>query len=272
MRYVPRLSGRRCALYGTLFATLGAVCLVPWQISARQPDDLPRKLPADGTWVRYGCIVKSDDGSVNESLTTTISVVGRKAENGVPCLWVEFKFGGVKFERGDAGENAQWLFKCLIPEKALLEEERPLQQVVRAWEKLGDNDVEELSPAALRGEYDADRFVSLDEYLLFCPGVLRRTERLAKQQAVDFQKGRLVIPDGRRGKSVVRSPGSNPTAKLSQTTEYELWFHRDLPVGFAFARLRITSDDENSPFPAQTHEYTAQDAGTDAKTLLPDSN
>ena len=70
----------------------------------------------------------------------------------------------------------------------------------------------------------------------------------------------------------MRSPGSNPTAGLSQTTEYQLWFHGNLPVGYAYARVRTTSDDENCPFPDWTEEYTAQDAGNGAETELPDNN
>ncbi len=265
MKNRRRLSTRQGALAALLLTILGTLVLVPWRISAQPALLNQTSLPKVGAWVRYHVTKKVDGGSVEDSPKLTISVVGQKIEEGVPCLWVELKFVG-----GERGENSQWLFKCLIPERALLEEERPMQHVIRAWEKFEGQAVHELPTGALKGDKGARRFVSLDEYMVFWPGSLRTTERVETRKTLDYQQGRLVIPEGRRGKFVEHSPGAIAEEDINDTTEYQVWLHHDLPIGFACAQIRFTSADETPTFPNSTTEYTAEDAGAGAKSVLPD--
>src|SRR4051794_7541288 len=122
-------------------ALLALIVLLPSGVGAFEPNDVS-PLPADGAWVRYRTANKSDDGTIDYAGQLTIKIVGRKIERVGPCLWVELQFVG-----NENDKNAESLFKLLIPERALLEEGRPLQSVARGWVKHGNHDVEELTPA-----------------------------------------------------------------------------------------------------------------------------
>lgn len=244
---------------------LACIVLLPCGVGAFEPADA-RALPADGAWVRYRTATKSDDGTIDYTGQLTIKVVGRKIERVGPCRWVELQFVG-----NENDKDAKSIFKLLIPEKALLEQGRPLQHVVRGWVKFGENDVEELTPAFLNGG-DAGGQVDLSDQMLFWPGVLRRARRVAKPAAVEFQRNRLNIPESFAGQHVAVFPSLTSDAKRTDTTDYEMWFHPDVPVGFAFARMHSKSSGGDGPqFPELTTEYSVEDAGRDAKTLFPEN-
>jgi hypothetical protein len=157
-------------------------------------EQITSSLPKDGTWVTYnisaqsGGSVQTDDSAdsddaaqsndglpVSIKKTATISLVGSAKERVGECRWVELKYV-------DAGDDPDVsVYKCLIPEKALRDADRPMLSVVRAWIKHNDEQVEELTPAILAGG-DPKRFCSLDDEMLFWPGILRRCKRIAREK------------------------------------------------------------------------------------------
>ena len=242
------------------------IVLLPFGVGAFELNDASA-LPADGAWVQYRTANKSAGGKIDHAGQLTIKVVGRTMERVGPCRWVELQFVG-----NENDKDAKSIFKLLIPEKALLEEARPLQHVVRGWVKYGNNGVEELTPAFLNGG-DAGGQVDLSDQMLFWPGVLRRARPVAKPATVEFQKNRLNIPESFAGQHVAVFPSLTSDAKRTDTTDYEMWFHADVPVGFAFARMHSKSTGGDGPqFPELTTEYSIEDAGRDAKTSLPEND
>jgi hypothetical protein len=256
-REIPTMTiARACLLFLIVAAT----------VHPASADDNVNVLPRDGAWVRYHTAVKSDDGKINYAGEQTFAVVGRRIENVGACRWVE-----LKIVSNETGVKATSIFKLLIPEKALLEEKDPVQHVVRAWVKYDDQPASELTPAALNAG-DPETHIALGSEMLFWPGVLRKAKRVAEEKTVRFKKSRLVMPEGYAGKFVAEIPSLKSEAKRIDTTDFEMWFHRDLPMGFAFARTRLVSSGGDGPeFLNMTTEYSVEDAGRDAKTLLPDN-
>jgi hypothetical protein len=224
-------------------------------------------LPADGAWVRYRTASKSADGMIDYAGELTIRVVGRKMDRVGPCRWVELQFVGNEIEK-----DAKSIYKLLIPERALLKESKPWQHVVRAWVKYDDGDVAELAPAFLNGG-DPNGSIVLSDELLFWPGVLQQAKKTAKPVTVEFRQARLNIPEGFAGQHVGEFPSLTSDAKRVDTTEFQMWFHRDVPFGFAFARMQTKSVGGDGPdFPSLTTEYSVVDTGSDAKSSLPEND
>jgi hypothetical protein len=247
-------------------------------------EQIASSLPKDGTWVTYNISAQPDNSvQVRDSAdsddsaqfddellrptkkTVTISLVGSAKERVGECRWVELKYV-------DAGDDpGVSVYKCLIPEKALREADRPMLYVVRAWVKHNDEEAEELTPAILAGG-DPEHFCSLDDEMLFWPGVLRRCERISSAKAVKFRDREIVISEGLAGKAVREYTGSRLEDKRIETVEYQMWMHRGIAIGFAYARVRNVSTGDNPIFPPRTTEWTVVDTGDNAKTSLPENN
>src|SRR5579872_5962731 len=93
--------------------------------AAQSSADPPATLPADGWWIRYFVTTKylgSDDAI---TMKRTYSLVGTASENGQKCRWVEMK----SVETVNGKERIDVL-KFLVPEKALLENDKPLDNLI----------------------------------------------------------------------------------------------------------------------------------------------
>src|SRR5262245_47669881 len=101
-------------------------------------DEAPTKLPKDGWWVRYFVTMNGEGINDNVIIKRTYSLVGTTTENGEKCRSVEMKT--VQMVNGKEQTD---VIKFLVPERELLESEKPLEGLLRAWRRIDDGTVEE---------------------------------------------------------------------------------------------------------------------------------
>ncbi|MSR56843.1 MAG: hypothetical protein EXS05_04130 [Planctomycetaceae bacterium] len=227
-------------------------------------DEAAPGLPKDGTWVRYFGTMRREGTTDETALKRTYSLVGTKTENGQVCRWVEMK----DVHQVNHKEEPN-IFKFLIPEKDLLENKKPLESLVRAWGKFNDGDVQELkfnSPDGLPG----DPHSRFGWHLVIFPGPRQQAETLKESRVVDYQHGRLEIPDARLGRyrAMRRARGANFNFTLSMDSTY--WCHSDVPLGVAAWKSRLELRQDDMVRPSTQFEFVLEDFGTNAKSALPD--
>lgn len=91
-------------------------------------DGLLYQLPEDGGWARFEIEITNKNNAVRK-VGLIMRSVGRVAES-EGSRWLEFQI---------PQEDGTKTVKVLIPEKRLKEGEAPLEHVLRAWAKRGDN-------------------------------------------------------------------------------------------------------------------------------------
>jgi hypothetical protein len=97
---------------------------------AARADGLLYQLPKDGDAAQFELKITNDKENTRTE-TVVMRSVGRVGDG----RWLEFKL---------PNEDSTQTIKALFPERALREGESPLEHVVRAWSKIGDD-----MPAAL---------------------------------------------------------------------------------------------------------------------------
>ncbi len=104
-------------------------------------DGLIYKLPDDGASVTYEMKVKAgpNGNEVEQTATLRISSVGVELVGNDKCRWIEIR---LSLERN--GQEQIVLSKALIPEKHIGKGKSPGENLVRAWIKMGAQDVVEL--------------------------------------------------------------------------------------------------------------------------------
>ena len=233
--------------------------------STGMAQDRPTTLPADGAWVRYHCTVKSDDGKQDRTLKTSIRLVGTKTENNQRCRWVE-----LENDDRQGNEGTDQIYKLLFPEHSLLSDERPLRHVLKCWNRVDPGEIKELKTSAL-SESGGGNTRILDGSMLFWPGMLKDARPVHESTIVDYQQGKLEIPSGLTGKYVaVYDNAANPSLSLVSSSEYRVWFHKSLPVGYGHAKIRSTLDQNEKRILGSHREYFAEAWGMDAKTQIPE--
>ena len=240
------------------FALVWANCVCVWA------EDQTAKLPDDGWWIRYSWNEKTEVRGELQEYTEkiTCSFVGTATEDSEKCRWVEKKrdwsLGGK--------DRVSWV-KFLVPEKDLIENEKPLERLKRAWVKSGDNDVR----AMIIG-----KDIKPDSNLLrVFPGVWQNTERLEKERVVDYQKGRLTISEARTRTDKTSdtfeiAPGKN--LDRTRIEESTVWFDQITSPVYAAASFRIKSYENDLLHYSKEIEMVIEDIGNDAQSKLPDNN
>lgn len=243
------------------FSTLICLALVASSASAGEE---PSALPKDGTWIRY--TVSTRQEGVERSGTQTYALVGTKIDSGRVCRWVEIR----ETRASQQGERVSVL-KFLIPEKDLLESDRPLDGLVRSWRRIDERPVQALEYETLRSIATAPHFAFGQLFLIF-PGVQKKAQPLDEPRTVEYQTGQFRIPKGRAGQ--VLATRQAVTAPVTQTivVDFRAWFDPALPLGPAEWREDLTLLRNGDPLTTQQSAFVVQDFGTDAKTALPDND
>jgi hypothetical protein len=194
-------------------------------------EGLLRRLPDDGTWVRYVTQSNRDGESHVEEGSLTISSVGRVTEGNDTFRWIEYKLvtGGRTI-----------LMKFLVPEKQCKTDGRPLQQALRCWNKYGA----EVSQVNL--PLGGEPLVFLSHYL---PGPLNDTRKFDKK-VVESGLGALEC-ETLRGRM---------TALEKFRFTYTLRLHKNAPFGVVSCR---------SVQGPRTTTLKLVEIGKDAESALP---
>ena len=233
---------------------------------AGDKDLAAEKLADDGAWVRYH-IKLSDYNGIEVAKKVTVSSVGRKIKNGRPSRWIEIREEIIN----DPLSTGNYVVKLLIPEKELLTAEKPLLHVARFVYKSSDGRIIDEIP-----DQDQKDRLNINEgpYLVFFPGCMQQSKKLEEPKTIDFQTGRLACDVGVTGRHSSGYRSTTVEADVIWTTDYSLWLHNDVPLGFAAATMKTTKGvrDDKGVFlfgpQTKTAEYFLEDMGTDAKSAV----
>ena len=253
-------SFRNLRLCKSLLSVALAAQLAP--LTAATGEVPEAQLPADGAWARYAEEWQRLDNGAKTSHKITLSFVGRVMEQDEPCQWIEIK---TVVPAGDSDEGT-YVHKYLVRQSALLKGNNPLEEVVRVWSKDKDN-APDVPPNTQRHD------IGFGSLLLWTPGVLKDAGRSDQAKDIDYQKGRLKSCHARTGRLSLPVRDKNGNVEFTWSRSFTAWQHPDLPIGFSGAEVRdeILSSDLNVRS-AQSTVYTLEDAGTGAKSELPDNN
>jgi len=232
-------------------------------------EEVPAKLPKDGWWVRYYVITKREVTNEEWTMIRTYSLVGTTTENDQKSRWVE-----MKSVQTINGKEQTDIIKFLVPEKELLEGERPLESLVRAWRRIDDGEVEEQKfnqPLGVRGFSGGADFYFGHDVSIF-PGAQRSSKPVDEKKVVNYQQGRLELAEGRVGKRLAKRRAITADVEYTILHDLTTWSAPVLAPAFAAASMRIVLSENGKPRPMQAIEYAVEDFGTGAKSALPENN
>lgn len=227
------------------------------------------KLPKDGAWARYYVLHKDPDGT-ERTIRTMIRFVGTVREKGERCRYVEWT-DAMKVDGGDGKKTTRrFVYKFLLTEKSLRESPQPLLQFVRGWRGEEGKTPEPL----VTSQSERERANFGGTTVLFLPGVLKTTKPTRDSRTVDYQQGQLRIKSGRSGTYQARYHAITAPVNYNWKTEYELWLHKDVPLGFASARhktvlIRQREKGKKTVRDLGTTEWWVEAWGTGAKSVFP---
>ena len=218
--------------------------------------------------MRYFVTAKSDP-QPEMTYKTTYSLVGTSTENGGVCRWVEIQ----TTETRD-GREVTDILKFLVPEKDLLEAERPLESLVRSWRRFHNGHVEEMKFNVALGERglvgSADFYWGRD-FALF-PGPQKEGEVIRERRKIEYQRGRVEIDAGKAFRRVASRRALTTGEKQEWTDEFTVWNHPELAPAFGAARARVEYRRDEALIASGRSEFVLEEFGTDAKSALPDNN
>jgi len=229
------------------------------------------ELPKDGAWARYYVQSKGPDGT-EHTFHTTIRFVGTVVEKGKRCRWVEWT-EAVPAD-GDDGKKTirKSVLKFLFTEKSLRESSQPLPEFIRGW-----SGEEGKPPSPLETTQRNRETTNISgTNLVFLPGVLKTTKATRNPRTVDYQQGQLRLKTGRSGTyEAVYHPSTVPLV-FTWKTDYELWLHKDVPLGMASTRMKMVfirkdAKGKKTVRDLATIEWWVEAWGTDAKSAFPDA-
>lgn len=242
-------------------AVVGFLLVSTATVSISCADELRPTLPENGTWVRYQ-VDTERLGVFKRSRQFLLSVVGRELQNEEACLWLELKKTGKFVADGDEETH---IWKLLVREKDLLENDKPLENVIRVWHRFNANPPELCLPEHFR--------VGFDESFMWTPGVVKNAKTIVDAKEVDYQKGRLKIENSLAGSIGHVQRNSFGDITMTWTLDFRTWLHTDIPVGSAAAEITYKAFDGDMNIVATSiSKFLLQDAGTGAKTALPECN
>lgn len=218
-------------------------------------DDSTPALPKEGAWTKYHVIMRLDNGT-EVKFTERISLLGGEQWNGELCRWIEIE------ENYESQEKPQ-VHRLLVPEKELLQAERPLDHVKRYISK-EDNQV-----TVHTDDQTLARASLLGPVVVFLPGPFQGTKTIAELKKFDYQSGRLLIENARKGSFTWERKYNTPDRKEISKWDYTIWVHKDVPFGFAHARMKRTLH-INSAVRTTDFEFHLNDVGTGAKSAIAD--
>jgi hypothetical protein len=272
---------RRCKLLKTDYAIghqqmridvrAAFIAILLIALSVAPADDVPAKLPADGWWVRYFVRMKSEQKNEEWTFKCIYSLVGTTTENDQRCRWVEMKSVPVI----DGNEQPATVVKFLIPEKELLESAKPLESLVRAWQKDADGAVQALKfrqPVGAGGFAGSADFYFGSDLAMFS-GLQQRCRTVAEKKIVEYQQGRLEAAAARAFEHSATRRALTNGDKQEFNSEFTLWDHPSVPAP-GFAALRHRHEYRRNEMLVQTTvgDFEIEDFGMHAKSELPENH
>jgi hypothetical protein len=216
-------------------------------------------------------LFKSADGTERTG-RTTIRFTGTVVEKGERHRYVEWT--DAPEQSGDDGKKTtkKSVRKFLVTEKSLRESRHPLREFVRGW-----SGEEGKPPVPIEADRRSRELADAIDgrYLLFLPGVMSAASSTRKPRAVDYQKGQLRVESGRTGTHETRYQ-PRPGLDFSWKTDYQVWRHKDVPLGMASAKTAtviIIKQANGKPMVRDFGriEWWVEAWGTDAKSAFPDA-
>lgn len=241
------------------------------------------ELPPDGSWVRFeGTYEKEMPGPESNDLNVKlkwtrhliISSVGSEMAEfegaQTACRWLEFKcITGKETESGvSPGVSGPWIYKVLVPEKAINGQVFDKDQIpvtflplIRGYRKIGDRPVEPLKTNVLR----------------FYP-MITMLEHYPKWDS-EGEPATVETPAG--AVSAREYKGSNLIESLTTRSKNEgtIWRTSEIPFGMAKWTVDITRDTKGGTQPRTEFQMTsrihvamsAHEVGKNAESALPAS-
>lgn len=206
------------------------------------------QLPEDGAWVRFDMEMTGQRNGMTQSMSGSVKIasVGGAQENGEDCRWIEVQF---TVERED--REVTTMAKLLIPEKHLKKGETPLEHVVRAWQKQGDQEARELDePQSPNTPLPA-----------LLSGPLADAEELEKQ-VVESKLGKLECA-GVRGRLNVAN--DQMTVKVKQESR----LHEKAPFGVVTCNMEFEIERDGTVQQSGTLRLKLAEVGSGAESALP---
>jgi hypothetical protein len=242
---------------------LGMALLAASAQSIVRGEDAREALPKDGTWVRYEREFDNPAApQVKHVSKVTFSLVGTVVEDGKPCRWVEAKS---VFQKGQ--EKTAALTKMLIPEAAFLEPGNPAEHTIRWWMTKADGSVVKLPIEPARARIAGLTYAPM---FLWTPGALKTLTQIDDPKDFEYQNGQLKGAQAWTGKIVLTDAGADRKSRWEST--YTMWRHPELPMGCAQIRVRDEATPVVGTGTTMLWVYRVEDAGTGAKSDLPDNN
>jgi hypothetical protein len=218
---------------------LGLASLLPAE------DKPAAEVPPEGAWARYHGVTKPDNGP-EVIYKSTIRVLGRADHQGQPCRWIEVE------ESYD--EGSRQISQYLIPERALAESKRPLDEAVKAVSRDRDGKI-------VSESLDSLGFGGAD--MLFLAAARQGAEVVKAPQTVEYQAGKLTIPQGERGEYVWERKN------VTMTSEYTVWTDPKVSLGLARKKIQLTRTVNGVVIRTWSQDQYLEDFGFDAKSEFP---
>jgi hypothetical protein len=232
---------------------LGLLVMLPPASSLAAADE--PKLPADGSWVQYEFEASIADKRTMKNVVT-LSFVGSAVEEGVACRWIEVK---VVVPKGERQTEGTYISKMLVSTEDLMELRDPFVHPLRTWSRRpGEQEAAETKQAFMIGP----------DLMLWAPAALKTLKEGADRKEVEYQQGRLESARAWVGQRVT----VNEKTKSRFESNYTVWMHPDLPIGFAEAVVADNIHHVDGRKLQQTRTYRIQAAGRNAKSELPENN
>lgn len=241
----------------TSLATIAALGLAV--SAARAGGGLLQTLPKDGSWAKYYVELKnSAQPKENTTGILKIASVGRVAENGEDCRWIELDFRGEQ----NGMKNSQVL-KLLLREKDLRAGSKATIQPVRGYMQEDDGKPKELIEA---------NAVLVRLFTTLVAGRATETKPEKQGRTVDSLRGRLKIAEAETGKLTFR-PDENAADGLKFHIRQSLWKHKNVPFGVAAMRLAVEAREKQKTTQTMRFTFDVQDYRTSgARSVLPNQN
>jgi hypothetical protein len=236
---------------------------------ALRADDASPKLPEDGWWVRYYVTWKHEQANDEITFKRTYSLVGTTTENDQRCRWVEMKT--VQTVNGIEGMD---VIKFLVPERELLQGEKPLESLLRCWRRTADGQVQAQrfsQPLGVPGFSSSADFAFGRDFVVF-PGPRKKFTVVDERKVIEYQHGRLEIAKGRASQHTATRQALTNGEKQDFTTNFTVWDHSKLAPAYAALSARIDHEKDGVLIRTISMEFAIEDFGTDARSALPENN
>lgn len=234
---------------------LASVILIPHTALA---DGLLYQLPADGSWVRYdwkGSGTKPDGTDTQVTGTLTLSSVGVAEIDGKECRWIELHMDihgeGISFT------NA---YKLLIPAEHLGRGQKPLQNIVKAWNQ---HSFVHTEPFEIKNPSGTGaKFLEGITQLLHGPFVDPKEQPATK---IESPLGDLDCVTVIANEKTERKDG------ITMNSEFRVQLNEKVPFGVVSWEHKADEERRGKPHLKMLTRLKVVAVGTDAKSSMPDS-